>query len=195
MAVTVRIEPIAKDIDVLVGDLKSDAASQLLADFAADEIEDAKKTNASVLGRVPPYKIFVDGQQGASLKSVRPNGVIVADFELVSDVLIWISQQLTQHSPVKSGRYKRSHTLFADGKHVEVVDQLVPVAAEYIFINTVPYARKVERGSSSQAPEGVYQAVAALARARFGNIARTSYAFATLPGGERNPAIIVRTNA
>jgi hypothetical protein len=195
MALTIKLEPLSRDVQVLVGDLGGDAASELLAAFAEEEIEDAKRINAAALGRVPPYKIFVDGAQGKPLTAVRPNGIIVAEFELVSDVLIWISEQLFKFSPVKSGLYQKSHELFADGRHVAVVDQLVPVADEYIFVNTVPYARKVERGSSSQAPEGVYQAVAALARVRAGNISRISYTFATLPGGERNPAIVVKTNA
>jgi hypothetical protein len=195
MAVTIKLEPLTRDVQVLVGDLEGEAASELLATFAEEEIEDAKRINAAALGRVPPYKIFVDGAQGKALEDVRPNGVIVAEFELVQDVLIWIAEQLFKFSPVKSGLYQKSHELFADGKHVEALGQLIPIADEYIFVNTVPYARKIERGSSSQAPDGVYQAIAALARLRFGNIARTSYTFATLPGGDRNPAIVVKTNA
>jgi hypothetical protein len=206
MAVTVRIEPIAKDIEVLIGGLKGADASRLLAAFAADEIAEAKDTNASVLGRVPPFKIYVDGKQGAPLESVRPDGVIVVDFELVSDVLIWISQQLATFSPVKTGTYKRSHVLFADGVEVDPT-AVVPAAEEYVFMNSVPYARKVERGSSSQAPNGVYEAVSVLARQRFKNLARITYGFRTaisgslIGGGQgdrasnRNPAIIVRTNA
>lgn len=194
MAVTIRLEPLAKDVQVLIGDLEGDEASQLFADFAEEEIDEAKEINASVLGRVPPYTVYVDGKQGAPLDSVLPNGVIIAEFELVSDVLIWISEQLTKFSPVKSGRYQRSHELFADGTLVAAIDQIIPLADQYVFVNTVPYARKIERGSSSQAPEGVYQAVAKLANRRFSNIARSSYTFATLPGGERNPAIAVTTN-
>jgi hypothetical protein len=206
MAVTVRVESVAKDIDVLVGGLKGQDASELLAEFAAAEIEDAKATNAGVLGRVPPYKVFVDGKQGAPLQSVRPDGVIVADFQLVSDVLIWISQQLAMFSPVKTGTYKRSHVLFADGVEADPT-AVVPAAAEYVFMNSVPYARKVERGSSSQAPNGVYEAVSVLARQRFKNLARITYGFRTAMSGSlirgsqgdrasnRNPAIIVRTDA
>lgn len=194
MALTIRIEPLARDVQVLIGDLEGEAASEVFAEFAEGEIDDAKEINASVLGRVPPYKVFVDGKEGAPLESVRPDGVIVAEFELVSDVLIWISEQLTKFSPVLSGRYQRSHELFADGKLVSAIDQLIPLADQYVFVNTVPYARKIERGSSSQAPDGVYQGVASLAQRRFGNIARSSYTFATLPEGERNPAIVVTTN-
>lgn len=202
MAVSTRIQPIARDIDVMLGGLKGPDASKLFAEFAAAEIADAKESNRSILGRVPPFKIFVDGKQGASLESVRADGTISVEFELVGDVLTWISAMLQQHSPVKSGRYKRSHILLADGSEVAVSDQ-VPIAREYVFINTMPYARKIERGSSSEAPDGVYQAVALLARSRFGNIAKISFGFRTVIGGgivtgprgnrasNRNPAVIV----
>jgi len=193
MPVTIRLQPLTRDVDVLVGGLDAEDASELLAAFAEEEIDDAKALNASILGKVPPYKVFVDGKLGAPLESVQPTGVIVAEFEFVTEVLIWISQQLTTFSPVKSGLYKRSHELFADGRHVEQIDELIPIAEQYVFVNTVPYARKIERGLSSQAPDGVYQAVASLAQRRFGNIARSNFTFATLPGGERNPAISVTT--
>ena len=52
-------------------------------------------------------------------------------------------------------------------------------AEEYVFINTQPYARKIEgtggRRMAPQAPDGVYQAVATLAQRRFGNIARITF--------------------
>jgi hypothetical protein len=87
--------------------------------------------------------------------------------------------------------------LLADGAEVDPSGANVPPADEYVFINTVPYARRIERGSSSQAPDGVYQAVAMLARGRFGNIARITYSFRTVSSGkksERNPAVVVRLN-
>ncbi len=205
MAVTVRIEPIRKDIEVLVRDLSDDAAAQF-ASFASDQIEDAKEINRSVLGRVPPFKIAVDGSQVTSLNSVKADSVVVVEFELISEVLIFIAEQLQMHSPVKGGTYRRSHVLLADGHEVEPRGQ-IELAEEYVFVNTTPYARKIERGSSSQAPDGVYQAVASLARGRFRTVGRISYGFRTVVSGRiatgrkgnrasnRNPAIIVRLNA
>jgi len=72
-----------------------------------------------------------------------------------------------------------------------------------VFLNIQPYARKIERGQSSQAPDGVYQAVATLAQRRFGNVAKITFSYRTAIGGAiiggrkgdrsdlRNPAIIV----
>lgn len=195
MAVTVRVEPIAKDVALMLADIKGPGAGQALAEFAREEIEAAKETNRSVFGRVPPYKIVVDGNKGASLDSVRGDGVIFVEFELLGDVLTFISDMLHQFSPTKTGTYKRSHIILADGQEIAPSGQ-APIAAEYVFINTVPYARKIERGSSSQAPNGVYEAVSLLARRRFGNIAQIVFAFRSITTGrgrsDRNPAVVVR---
>jgi hypothetical protein len=190
-------------LQLLLDDLKSpQQRSQALAEFARDEIEDAKAINKQALGYAPPVTIFVDGRRGAPLESVK--NVIVADFELVGQLILWIHNQLQMHSPVRTGQYKRSHALFADGHQVDPITPPIPLADEYAFVNLVPYARKIERGSSPQAPEGVYQVVAHLAQQEFRALARVTYSFRTAIGGaiiggkagdrseQRNPAIIVR---
>jgi hypothetical protein len=208
MALAARVQPFERDLQLLLDDLVSpEQRSAALAEFAREEIDKAKAINARALGQVPPLKIFVDGHEGAPLTSVRPTGIIVADFQLVNELLEWIDLQLLLHSPMKTGRYMRSHRLFADGLQVQIEGRIpanVPAANEYVFINIVPYARKIERGSSTQAPEGVYQVVAVLAQRRFGNLARISFSYRTAIGGgiiggklgnraeQRNPAIVVR---
>jgi hypothetical protein len=204
MALAVRIQPIARDLELLKDEsLGPQARSAMLAAFAAQEIAEAAQQNARVLGRVPPYEVWVDGRKGAPLTSVKPEGIIRAEFQLVNEALAWIYMQLQLHSPVKSGRFAKSHELFADGTSVGNPDN-APEADEYVFLNIQPYARKIERGQSPQAPDGVYQAVATLAQRRFGNVAKITFSYRTAISGEimggragdrsdlRNPAIIVR---
>lgn len=204
MALSTRVQPISRDLELLFAqDLSPQARSQQLAAFAGETIEDAKEANRRVLGVVPPYTVTVDGREGAPLASVKPDGVVRAEFELVNEALAWISTQLQMHSPVLSGRYSKSHELFADGVDTENPNN-APPASEYVFLNIQPYARKIERGLSSQAPDGVYQAVATLAQRRFGNLAKITFSYRTAIGGAvvggragdrsdmRNPAIIVR---
>lgn len=198
-----RVETIDRDIDLLLRDDLSPAArSRTLAEFAERTIAEASQTNRRILGRDPIKTVYVDGRAGAPLTSVRPDGEIVAEFDVFSDALAWIGAQLERHSPKRSGRYSRSHDLFADGREIPIGSQ-VPLAEEYVFINTLPYARKIEIGQSSQAPDGVYQAVATLARRKFGNVGRVSFSYRTAMGGAivggragnrsagRYPAIIV----
>lgn len=197
-----RIELIDRDVQLLLNEgLDGKGRSLALARFAEQQIEDTQQANARVLGRLPPYTQTVDGRKGAPLQSVKPDGVIVAEFDLFNEALIWIAAQLEAHSPVKTGRYQKSHVLYIDG--VESAPTVQRAFEEAAFVNSQPYARKIERGLSPQAPDGVYQAVATLAQRRFGNIARVKFSYRTILGGgpagagrsnksnERNPAVIV----
>jgi len=209
VGLSVRITPVRRDLDVMfkqgIGDK---AQSAILATFALEKIEEAKQQNKQALGVVPPYKIYVDGRQGAPLTSVKPDGVIRVEFQLVIEALAWIFEQLQRHSPVLTGQYANSHELFADGIQVDNPN-MAPPAEEYVFLNTQPYARKIEgdlsrEPSSKQAAEGVYEAVATLAQGKFGSrLAKIRFSYRTPIGGQiaggpvgdrstrRTPAIIV----
>jgi hypothetical protein len=188
MAVKLRIDAIDRRVDITFPGFYDDTTrSEVLADFARTELEKAKAQNASVLGRDPTYETYVDGKLDAPLNSVKPHGRIVFEFELQTEMFAWIADQLEVHSPVGTkgpfrpghpGLYRRSHILTADGRLVDL-RSVPPAAEEYVFVNILPYARKIERGLSSQAPEGVYQVVATLAQTRWGNVARVRFGYRT----------------
>ncbi len=196
MAIRVKIEPIDRDIALLLEDCTPDGQSAALAQFARDEFDAAREINRQAIGRVPPHETFVDGQRSAALDKVRPDGVIVFEFDLWTSIFGLVDLLLISSSPVKSGRYRRSHILLADGVEVDQ-DAPFPDASEFVYINTQPYARKIEKGISKQAPDGVYQGVAAMAAQRFGNIARITFAYRRLASGtrggkeNRQPAIVI----
>lgn len=197
MPVSIKVEPINRDIAVILrDDLSPEARSATLAEFAREVLAEGERTNQVALGRIPPHETFVDGREGAQPESVRPDGVIIFEFSLLEDLFSWIGEQLVLHSPVKSGRFARSFKFFADGIEVAENAPVSPLVSEFVFLNTQPYSRKIERGESPQAPDGVFQAVAALAMRRFGNIARISFSYRTAieGGGGRNgrtPAIVI----
>jgi hypothetical protein len=186
MVVTTKFQPIDRDLIIRLTGTPQDR-SRMFADFAREKLGEAEAQNESVLGHIPPHKTFVDGSVGASEDSVRPDGVIVYEFEIVSDALIWIGQQLILNSPVGSGRdphpglYKASHELYADGKLIPLGSD-VPPSSEYVFTNALIYSRKIEHGHSPQFPDGVYEAVAIMARARFGNSAKIEFTYRGLIG-------------
>lgn len=186
MAVRTRIDSIAADINLIVSELLSpEAQSRAVADFARGAIAEADETNRSVLGRVPPRVVTVDGNRGAALETVRPvGGSIIVEWELIGDVMIWIGRTLRDRSPVgPSGKYRDSHTLFADSKEVPIGAD-VPIASEYVFLNPVPYARKVEIGKTKSGrdfvisvPNRIYERTAKDAQARFGNMANIKFSY------------------
>lgn len=101
--------------------------------------------------------------------------VIVINFEQTHEIITFIMEELSKHSPYKSGRYMHSHVLFADGVLLEDLSNLtnwdntaVADAHEFMFVNTLPYSRKIEAGESAMAPHGVYELVANEAREKYG---------------------------
>jgi hypothetical protein len=208
MPVSVKVDPISRDIELFLADISPAAQSAALASFAKETLDEAIQTNQAGLGVVPSYETFVDGRKGADLETVHPDGRIIFEFDLLSDLLIWIDLMLIRHSPVGKppkdphpGLYKGSHTLFVDGVEdtvtLDETNHKTPQGSEYVFLNTQPYARKIEGGLSRQAPDGVYQAVATMATQKFGRIAKIEFTYRRLAGAarggkeDRSPAIVV----
>lgn len=162
--------------------LSPERRQALIAAHAREGLRESQEINRAALGRVPPHETFVDGRKGAALASVDPDhGVIVFRFSLVTELFEWIEAMLILHSPVLKGDYAKSHAFFADG--VEADPAKPPQGDVFVFLSTVPYARKIERGQSSQAPDGVYEGVAAMAARRFGNIARVRFGYRSFMDG------------
>ncbi|MGE0575385.1 MAG: hypothetical protein AB7F22_10640 [Reyranella sp.] len=185
MTIRTRIQPIADWVSVVVRDDLSPAAqSAAVAQFARDRLGEAREKNRTILGRVSTHRTFVDGRENVPLESVRPKGGrIVFEFDLVEDALQWIWATLRERSPVVKGDYLRGHRVFADGIEVLATDA-VPAAAEYAFLNIVPYARRIEVGKRAdgtpfllQVPNRIYERTAEDARRRFGNIASIKFGY------------------
>lgn len=177
-----RLKSTGVDVRTAVSDaLSPEARIALIQGQARAALKESQDINRAALGKVPPHHTFVDGQEDPSLSKVHPDrGVIVHRFDLTGDMLEWINAQLIFNSPIgktpKSPQYSKSHAWFADGVEFDDVDS-PPSAEVYVVLNTTPYARKIERGLSRQAPEGVYEGVAALANRRFGNLARIRFSY------------------
>ncbi|MHC2016313.1 hypothetical protein [Methylobacterium sp. CM6247] len=179
---SVRLDPISRDIAVMLNEeLSPEMQSAQLATFATEALAEAQDINRQALGYVPDHDTFIDGAKRDSLQGINPRSIVSIEFHLLIDVIQWVDEQLIIHSPVKTERYARSHVWFAD--NVEMDPQNPPPAESYIALNAQPYSRKIERGQSKQAPEGVYQAVATLAKRRFGNIAYVGFSYRSFPGG------------
>jgi hypothetical protein len=203
MAVRTKVEPIHRDIRLLLNDLSAESQSAAIASFAREQLADAQDINKRALGSLPTHETFVNGQRSSNIDAVKPSGSVVYEFDLFSSVFGFIDLLLIRNSPVGTppkdrhpGLYRRSHILLADGVEVDQRAAL-PDAREFVYLNTQPYARKIEKGLSQQAPDGVYQVVAHLAARRFGNIAKITFGYRRLAGGvrggkeDRQPAIII----
>jgi hypothetical protein len=178
----IKLEPIDRDIKLAISDLLSpEAQSKYLAEFARESSAAVGAANAKVLGRYDFDVIkYVDGVANIAEEFVKPHGTIVYDFQIGSDVVQFIGQQLQMHSPVGTlpdnhpGRYKKSHALFADGVEIEG-NQIPRDVHEFLFVSTLPYSRKIEHGESGQAPDGVYEVTANQAKRKFGRVSKIEF--------------------
>lgn len=196
MAISIKIDPVERSTVASVrADLSLPEQKREVAAFAQAGLQEAQQVNRAILGRVPPHTTTVDGRRGAPLESVNPDGgSIIFEFELMFDVLRWIADALVERSPHISGAYKRGHTIFADGQEIKL-GGAIPQAEEYAFTNYVPYARKLEIGTTKagrafllQVPNRIYERTAKDARARFGNIAKILFTYrGIVSGAQINP--------
>jgi hypothetical protein len=171
-----------------VGELRRQALIQLAnQSFAA-----ADRQNTEILGRSPDFQTIVDGQAGASPDRVKLGGTIVYLFKLGSATLQEAVddafRMLAELSPVQTGRFQNSFRLFVNG-----VEQNLVAGGEALELrdddeiqitNLQPYARKIERGWSSQAPNGIFEVVAAGLKSRYASTLRINFAYDRYPGFE-----------
>lgn len=147
------------------------------AEIVGEQIEQIDRSNDAALGHDVHYRTFVDGKESARLANVRDGGSIEARWELGVGVIDYIADMLAKSGPRLTGRYRATFKVYADGK--EIQDTIDAIGArEVLFVPTVAYARKIERGQGGYAPGHVCEAVAAMANARFSNVAKIKFTFA-----------------
>jgi hypothetical protein len=193
MPLSIKITPYEQTLNVLLDETYSPKArNDRIAGYARQIIAKADEKNRQAFGEVPPKKITVNGRENAALTNIVPpdSGTIIDEYRLVEDVLAWIMMTLRQRSPVASGEYRNSHRLFADDVQVDANDP--PPADRYAFFNTVPYARRLEVGRRRngtpfliQVPNRIYERTAEDAKDKFGNVAKISTGFASMPNSYR----------
>ncbi len=146
------------------------------AAFALVALAGAQVVNRAVLGYAPTFRTLVDGSVGNALTAVNTNGGKISfefEFDDVEDVLMFIAAELPLRSPRRSGDYIRGHILLADGVQIPMHPPF-PRAREFVFVNTVRYARKIEMGTTEsgrafviQVPPHVYEMTAQAASKQF----------------------------
>lgn len=188
MAIKTRLDLI--NVQKTIQDFGLGLSAEDVAAFARKEISEADAHNTSVVGRRLEKETFVNGVSSNDFSRIRPGGSIVAVWEFGQEIIAWCYERLREESPVLTGEYRESISIFADGVMVRSPADAAN-ASEVVMMATVPYARKIEGVSgkdpkkhmSSQAPDGVFSVVASAARKRFGNQAKIDFTFRGLSGG------------
>lgn len=163
------------------GIFSPEARAEAFAAMARASIEEIDRENDAVVGRDVRYRTFVDGRETSNLREARDTSVILARWDLGAGVVSYIWDLLAKSGPVLTGKYRASARMYADGVEIDDPDKAIG-AREALFLPIVPYARKIERGKGGYAPGHVYEAVAAMAAARFSNVAKIKFTYAEPEG-------------
>lgn len=183
---TVKMSVVERTSEIVLTGETEAQRRRMYHEFARSSIKEASDQNKKALGYVPDYEIRVDGSPGTVERATSESRIDV-EYELSSDIYLWVHNFLILNSPVglpndlRPGHpelYMRSHLFFVDDVLMDPESPLPP-HDEAVFVNIQPYARKIERGLSSQAPDGVYDVTAALAKAKFSNLANIKFSYRT----------------
>ncbi|KAA1052957.1 hypothetical protein [Azospirillum argentinense] len=154
--------------------------------------------------------VYVDGCKGAPLDSVKPFGVVYAEFSYLAQVVEAALDLLSSTSPIETGAYGDSHAAYVDGERVAELS-VIGEARRVVISNETPYARVIEVGIGSRVPwskqqqvpaQGPYRAAVRALRRQFGHVAKIVFTFVALdvgtfigdaPHGPKNrfPALIL----
>lgn len=116
----------------------------------------------------PTYRSFVDGLEGASEDTVKPDGSITYVFSGLGAAALEAVVYLTARSPRDSGDFRRAWVVVVDGRVWVGNLEDIPPRSTVMVLNPLPYSRKVETGAMrmSTAP-GIIEAALQNIRRRF----------------------------
>jgi hypothetical protein len=147
-------------------------------------------------GFPPQWEAYANRRGNTNLESVVLPGPIVYFYNYTTEVIEQALTLLQRLSPVRTGLYAKSHTIYVHGQPVGRAPKVL--TEEVIISNPVPYARKIEIGKTRsgrpfviQVPNRIYERAAKALRSRYRNIAKIEYNYITVAGRERWPALII----
>lgn len=162
------------------------AMQKTLAETQKLIVKTAKTEHAKVYHGSPrpaSFERFVDGRKGAVEETVKATGVILYTYSYLDLVAQFAMETLYRLSPVLSGTYRLSHTLFLNNLAVANLKGFKS-GDEVTISNPVPYARKIEVGRMTMSVPGhVYERTARIVRSRYGNIANIGFTYRGFVGG------------
>ncbi len=147
------------------------------------------RDQAQRAGVIPEWEAYANTPGNTNLDSVVLPGPIVYRYRYLREILIAAIKELERRSPVESGRYKNSHTVWVNGLPVPL-DTPIKAGDEVWIANPVPYARRLEVGKRQDGrdfllsvPNRIYERTAKqFLIPRYRNTAAISVIYVTLPG-------------
>jgi hypothetical protein len=147
-------------------------------------------SDAAAKGLVPSWEAYANSPGNKDLASVKLPGPIVFNYRYLSDVVQVALDELRKMSPVQSGDYVRSHTLFVNGSPVDAVPKNLKAGDQIYIANPIVYARRIEVGMTKsgrpfvlQVEPRIYERVAKrVLIPRYRNQAKITFGYVSLSG-------------
>jgi hypothetical protein len=166
-------------------------------------LREARKMHAEIMndarrqsGYFPQWEAYANRPGNRNLESVILPGPIVYLYRYATEVVENAITVLQRISPVRSGLYAKSHTIYVDGH--EVARAPTDITREVVISNPVPYARKIEIGKTRsgrpfviQVPNRIYERTARALQQKYRNVATVKFTYMAIAGHARWPAIVI----
>jgi hypothetical protein len=141
-------------------------------------------------GFPPEWDAYANRPGQTNLDNVILPGPIVFRYRYMRELISFALEELRKASPVISGEYRDSHTLYINGVPATTIPDRIESGMELFISNPVPYARRLEVGLKEdgrpfvvQVPPRIYERVMKnTLRPRFRNVAKLSLDYVTIPG-------------
>lgn len=193
MADSQSLQAFVNTVTVKWPEQQKQRGKEILIKAAKDGHGKIMQSQTARAGVPPDFIDYANTPGNTDLNSVTLPGPIVFKYKYLREICEVALDELRRASPVDSGEYVRSHTLFIDGAAVEVFPPGYPKFTEVMISNPVPYARKLEVGKTEsgrafviQVEPHIYERVVDnVLKPRYGNVAKISFGFASLPDAYR----------
>jgi hypothetical protein len=107
--------------------------------------------DAAANGLQPTWEAYANTPGNSNLETVRLPGPIVYNYRYLIDLIKFALEELRRQSPVSSGKYKRSHTVYVNDQPVgDTIPKTISASDRIYIANPVPYARRLEIGRNRQ---------------------------------------------
>lgn len=147
-------------------------------------------------GAVPTWEAFANRPGNTNLASVVLPGPIVYKYKYLTEIVEFALEALRRASPVRSGAYVNSHSIYVNGTEVTTPPKEITRGMEIMLANPIVYARRIEIGKTKsgrdfviQVPNRIYERVAKqILIPKYRNVARITFGYSQLPQAYKTKA-------
>ncbi|MDP2410352.1 MAG: hypothetical protein Q8M26_08705 [Pseudolabrys sp.] len=161
------------------------------AEAKAFLLKTAREGHAAIMQRQgnPSFEAYANRPGNRNLDSVVLPGPVVYNYSNIRQLVEFALDELRKASPVGSGSYVRSHTLYVNGVEVGSLPPDIKPTDEIMIANPIAYARRLEIGKTTagrdfvvQVPNRIYERVAKQkVIPRYRNVAKVTFAYINTP--------------